>query len=504
MDIRTRLQNYFRASFPGVAIETTEEARAMTDVIEAAKACGKALVTWSATEGMRHVFPTSKEIDDTEDLLSACRQRFPDTIYVLRDIHTWPFDRDPILPRGLRDLLTWAPTDGSGVVIISPNFKPHGTFEKLVTVFDYSLPDTDDLARIVAGISESANKTLAVSDDLIRALGGMSTTEAENALSLSLVETGKFESSIIYREKVQAVRKTGLLDIVEADPRGLDAIGGLEDLKAWITKRKRAYSPEAKKFGLPTPKGVLIVGVPGTGKSLSAKAFGTALSIPTVRLDIGSLFNSLVGESESRTRDALKLAEAMAPCVLWVDEIDKGLAGSSGSGSGDSGVTRRVFGSIISWMQDRKRPVFLVATANQVESLPPELLRKGRFDEIFAVDLPRFDEREAIFRIHLIKAGRDPDTIAIPPCAKATEGFTGSEIEAVIYEALFTAFDENTELEAKHIMQAIQETTPLSVTAKEQIESIRAWANSRARFASSKVMQDASTSGKRRFSSVKE
>jgi SpoVK/Ycf46/Vps4 family AAA+-type ATPase len=299
------------------------------------------------------------------------------------------------------------------------------------------------------------------------------------------------------------VKKSGLLEIAEPDQRGLDAVGGLNVLKAWIMKRKRSYTPAAEAYLLPPPKGVLIVGVPGTGKSLSAKAIGTALGVPTLRLDIGALFNSLVGESESRTRAALNLAEALAPCVVWIDEVDKGLAGASGSGAGDSGVTKRVFGTIITWMQERKRPVFLVATANDVTNLPPEFLR--RWDEIFAVDLPTEEERAAIFYIHLQKRKRMPlaqrfniatDTRA-SLAITATEEFTGSEIEKVIEAAMYDAFDEDgREFTIDDIISAARRTTPLAQTAKEKIDAIRDWAKTRATWASSKETDTAKVKGR--------
>jgi len=482
--VKQRLVNYFKASFPGLAIQTTEEPRVLADIIEAAKVVKRDVVIWSATEGLKQLLPNPKEYQDTKDPVDAFKQRLKNTVYIFRDLNTWPFDRDPILARSLKDLLTWAPIEGACVVITGSEFKSHASFEKLVTVMDYSLPGPDDLEKIALGIAESCGKKIESGQDVIRAMGGLSTSEAENALALSVIETNRFDPAVIYREKVQAVRKTNLLDIVEADPRGLEAVGGLSELKGWIVKRRRAYTPEAEKFGLPAPKGVLLVGVPGTGKSLSAKAIGTALGVPTVKLDVGNLFNSLVGESEARTRDALKLAEAMSPCVLWIDEIDKGFSGSGGSGSGDSGVTRRVFGTVISWMQERRRPVFLVATANQVGHLPPELLRKGRFDEIFAIDLPSDKERESIFTIHLAKKSRDPKRFNLPKLAAATEDFTGSEIETVLDEAMFNAFDENREVETDDIVKAAHSTTPLAKTAKEQIDAIREWAKSRARFAS--------------------
>lgn len=484
MDIKDKLTNYLKAAFPGVAIQTTEEARVMADIIEAAKALKKGVAVWSATEGLKIVLPRVEEIKDTTDPVDAMKVRKKDMVYIFRDLNMWPFDRDPILTRTLRDFLTWAPTEGSCAIIVAPEFKPHPSFEKLLTILDYSLPSKDDLEKIAQGIALSVDKMLDTGDDVIRAMGGLSTTEAENALALSVVEKGKFDPEVIYREKVQAVKKTGLLEIIDADPRGLDSIGGLEALKEWILLRKRAYTPEAAKYGLTPPKGMLLVGVPGTGKSLAAKAVGTALGVPTVRLDIGNLFNSLVGESEARTRDALQLAEAMSPCVLWIDEIDKGFAGSTGSGAGDSGVTRRVFGTVISWMQERRRPVFLVATANQVSALPPELLRKGRFDEIFAVDLPTSQEREIIFKIHLEKRGRKIKNFDLKTCAANTEKFTGSEIEVVLDEAMFLSFAKDREVTTLDIVKAAGATTPLAETAKEQIDEIRVWAKSRARFAS--------------------
>lgn len=501
MDMKQKLLNYLKAGYPGIAIQTTEEARAMTDVIAAAKKADKKVITWSATEGLMEITDSVKAIEETTFLADAAKHRSENTVYIFRDPHTWPFDRDPVLARSFRDMFVWAPQKGSCAILIAPVFKPHGTFENLVTVLDYTLPSREDLTMIARNISESAERLIDPSNEVLRALGGLSTTEAENALALSLVETGGFDAQVIYREKVQAVKRSGLLDIVDPDPKGLDAIGGLENLKVWIMKRKKAYTPEAERFGLSAPKGILLCGVPGTGKSLAAKAIGTALSVPTIKLDLGGLFNSLVGESEARTRDALKLAEAMSPCVLWIDEIDKGLAGSSGSGSGDSGVTRRVFGTIISWMQERRRPVFLVATANQVEGLPPELLRKGRFDELFAIDLPHDAERAAIFGIHIVKRKRDLKNFDASAMAKATEGFTGSEIENVIEEAMFGAFDSGGDISTALIIECAKNTVPLSKTAKEQIDRIRSWAQNRARFASIPAEAEilTATVGKRRL-----
>ena len=492
--MRKRLENYFRASFPCVAIQTTEESRALADVLEAAKTANKAFLTWSAAEGLKAVSPRNQDFPDTADLLVVAQQRPKNTVVVLRDVTGWPFERDPVLSRTFRDFIASGPLSGSCVVIIQGSFRPYPAIAPFCVVTDYQLPEQADLLKIARTLADENNVALnGDGADIVRALSGLSTSEAENALSLALIETGRMDPAVIYREKIQQVKKSGLLEITDPDPAGLDSIGGLDALKTWTLKRRRAYTTEAKAFGLPAPKGTLLIGPPGTGKSLSAKAIGTALGIPTLRLDVGALFNSLVGESESRTREALKLAEAISPCVLWVDEIEKGFAGSAGSGANDSGVTKRVFGTVISWMQERRRPVFLVATANDVTQLPPELLRKGRFDEIFFIDLPTSWERMEIFRIHLIKRKRGALADLVGPMLQAvevTEGFTGSEIEAVIEDGLFNAFDAGRDLEIADLLQSAANTEPLSRTAKEKIDGIRAWAKGRARFASAPVSSE--------------
>jgi len=503
MSIVKKLSNYFRAGYPCLSIHTTEEQRACADILASAKQkdTGKKVMTWSTTEGLESVYPDSKRIDNTNDLLSALEAlaSIEDTVIVFRDVHSWPLDRDPLLARHLRDAMSKAPAAGNCIVLIDPSFKPYPAIEKMVTVIEYTLPDENDLREICKGIAESAGKKLNATDEVIKALSGLSTAEAENALALSIIETKKFSPEIIYREKVAAVKRSGLLEIVDPDPAGMDSIGGLENLKKWILTRKRAYSPEAGKYGLPSPKGVMLVGVPGNGKSLSAKAFGTALGIPTVKLDIGSLFNSLLGESEARTRDALDLAEAISPCCLWVDEVDKGLSGVSGNGSNDSGVTRRVFGTLLEWMQEKKKPVFLVMTANQVEQLPPEFLR--RFDEIFAIDLPHVGERVEITSVVIKKLGRDPKNFDLRAIANQTDGCTGSEIEAVCTEALFAAFEKDREITTSDITAAAKEVIPLSQMMPEKIEAIRKWGKTRARPASfaEKTHHRPSTTSKRKL-----
>jgi len=504
MDTQTALTNYFRAAFPCVCLKTSEEQRAVADIQAISKRLKKTVWVWDAQRGLVRA-EDGKEQSDTANIGGALNfildQNSEDTVYVLLDIHQYAqeFQYNGNLARTFKNVLMTIPEQGSSLVLLGVEFSPWTAIQNYVSVLDYALPNSTTLKMIAQEVGKSANKKeIEISEDLIRALSGLSTSEAENALSLSVVETGKFSPEVVYREKIAAVKRSGLLEIVTPDPLGLDSIGGLDNLKSWILKRKKAYSNEAENFGLPAPKGILLVGIPGSGKSLSAKAFGTALGIPTLKLDIGSLFSSLVGDSEAKTKATLELAEAMAPCCLWCDEIDKGLSGAQGSGSNDSGVTRRVFGAILEWMQNRKKPVFVVATANQVENLPPEFLRKGRFDEIFALDLPTPEEREQIIKVQLKKYKRDYKKFSLQPIVEATNSFSGAEIEGVIVEALYDAFDSGEkELTTEYVVKASESIIPLSKVMAEKIEAIRQWAEGRARSASVQQKREQSSNKRR-------
>ncbi|MFN7137883.1 MAG: AAA family ATPase, partial [Limisphaerales bacterium] len=260
-------------------------------------------------------------------------------------------------------------------------------------------------------------------------------------------------------------------------------IGGLDVLKDWLLKRRRAFTRKAVEYGLPTPKGLMIVGIPGTGKSLTAKATAKVFGVPLLKLDAGRIFAGLVGQSELNLRSVIQTAEAIAPCVLWVDEIEKGFSGSRNSGSTDGGTSARVFGSFISWMQEKSSPVFIVATANDVSQLPPEMLRKGRFDEIMFVDLPNEEERKVIWSIVISKFNRDPKDFDLVQLSRITEGFTGSEIESLFYDAMFAAFEQNREPTELHIAEVLNGFVPLSKTMAEQIEGLRKWSQGRCRLA---------------------
>jgi SpoVK/Ycf46/Vps4 family AAA+-type ATPase len=310
--------------------------------------------------------------------------------------------------------------------------------------------------------------------------------EAENVFAKTIVVDGKLDASdvsVVLGEKQQIIRKSGLLEYYETQEK-LENVAGLEKLKDWLVKRGLAFSERAAEFGLPAPRGVLLLGVQGCGKSMCAKAASSLWKLPLLRLDIGRMFGSLVGSSEENMRRAIHTAESIAPAVLWVDEIDKAFGGAANSGGSDGGTGARVFGTFLTWLSEKTSPVFVIATANDISQLPPELLRKGRLDEIFFVDLPTERERKEVFRIHLARRGRKPDRFDIDDLAKRCDGFSGAEIEEAIISALYDAFSRQAELDQETLRNALAETVPLSKTMSEDLGRLRNWAHGRARPAS--------------------
>jgi SpoVK/Ycf46/Vps4 family AAA+-type ATPase len=287
----------------------------------------------------------------------------------------------------------------------------------------------------------------------------------------------------VLAEKQQIIRKSGLLEYYTTE-ESFATVGGLDSLKEWLRKRALAFCPEARAFGLPAPKGILLLGVQGCGKSLCAKAVSTLWQMPLLRFDVGRMFGSYVGSSEENIRRAISLAESVAPAVLWVDEIDKAFAGSQAAAVSDSGTAARVFGTFLTWLSEKTAPVFVVATANAISHLPPELLRKGRLDEIFYVDLPSVEERRDVFAIHLRKRRRAPDSFDLESLLAASQEFSGAEIEEAVISALYDAFAEGEDLATDHVLAALRQTVPLAHTMSEQINELREWAKGRARQAS--------------------
>jgi ATP-dependent 26S proteasome regulatory subunit len=480
--VNKMLENYIRAGYPAIAITTPEEGRALAECRRVTRELRMAFATWSLTQGLQvEGTPQKASLQDPVSALLAA-QKLPDnTIYCLLDFH--PFLRSPDVWRTAKDQFALQKPRGIVYVFVSIQFELPRELEREIVVISLPLPTREELKDILRRVAEADGKVDMPADPtpIIEAALGLTITEAENAFTLSLVVAGSFSAPVIAREKEQLVRKSGVLEIYSPDAN-MEAVGGLAELKRYLHLRVAAFSPEAQAYGLPAPRGVLLVGVPGCGKSLCAQALAAEWQKPLLRLDAGRLFGSLVGESEANTRRALEVAEAVAPAVLWLDEVEKGLAGVQSSGRTDSGVTARVFGQFLTWLQEKKAPVFVVATANAVDQLPPEFLRKGRFDEIFFVDLPAPEERADIFRVQLVKRRRNPDRFDIPALVTTTENFTGAEIEEAVVSGLFTAWnDGKREVTTEDILAAARAITPLAVGMADRIEALRAWAEKSAR-----------------------
>ena len=487
-EMRGRIINYIRAGYPGLYLVSHEEQRIDGEMKSIAQELKYSLVFWSVVDGLVDMAKgTATAANDPLEALTAISEMKGKTIILLRDFHLFLVDPNPILIRQFKDVLLAAKTKQKTVIILGCRLCLPPELERELTVIEFALPGKEELGHVLDGICESAGVKSMEQDGrekVIDAASGMTTIEAENAFALSVVESKGMNPEIVAREKAQVVKKNGLLELVETN-ESLDSIGGLDLLKGWLLQRKDAFSKRAVEYGLPTPKGLLILGIPGTGKSLTAKATAKVFGMPLLKLDAGRIFAGLVGQSESNLRSVIQTAEAIAPVVLWCDEIEKGFSGSKSSGATDGGTSSRVFGSFISWMQEKKSPVFIVATANDVSQLPPEMLRKGRFDEMFFVDLPNQAEREAIWKIQVTKYGRDHKEFDCVQLARATEGLTGSEIECVFVDAMFKAFEAAKEPTDLTVAGILTEFVPLSKLMAEQITGLRNWVKGRARTATS-------------------
>jgi len=482
------LSTYLRAGYPGLAVVSSEEARAEAEIASVCTSLKRRLHAWSSTEGLvdvkdNRVTACPDPLDALQLLDGLFAAANPQHVVLLRDLQLHMDQSDPMLVRRLKDTLRVAKANGHAIILLGCRLKLPAELEHEITHVDFTLPGIAELGTVLDGIIKSAklkNVHEVVRESALQSALGLTTTEAENAFALSVVETKGIDPKIIAREKARTLKKNGLVEVVEA-ATSLDDIGGLANLKEWLKRRAGAFSESAKTYGLPAPKGLLIVGIPGTGKSLTAKATSGAFGLPLLRLDMGKVFGGIVGQSEANLRSVIQTAEAIAPCVLWIDEIEKGFSGSQSSGSADGGTSSRVFGSFLSWMQEKTKAVFVVATANDVSKLPPEFLRKGRFDEMYFVDLPDALERAQIWDIVIARHGRKPrdfDTVAL---ARACEQFTGAEIEAVFIDAMHEAYAEGSEPSAKDILEAMSNTVPLAQLMDGQIAALRHWAKGRAR-----------------------
>lgn len=495
------IEDLIRAAYPLIYVISPEEDRVEATLREVSGRRKRRFVTWSITEGFGEEGGNLPK--DVRDPVRALENvdRFEDhALFVFRDFH--PYLTDPTIVRRLRDLCRSFATRSrykKHMVLLSPVFKAPMELEKDMAVVDFDLPAREEILEIVQATLDSvpmkdrANihlvKDTELKERVVEAALGLTANEIRSVLSKSLVRTRDFDIETILDEKKHIIRKSGILEFFESREQWND-VGGLDVLKDWLKKRHMAFTQRAREFGLPIPKGILMIGVPGCGKSLTAKAVSSLWQMPLLRLDVGKVFSSLVGSSEENIRRAIGTAEAVAPSILWLDELEKGFSGTKSSGESDAGTTARVFASFITWLQEKQSQVFVIATANDVTMLPPELLRKGRFDEIFFVDLPDPTERSEIVRIQIEKLNRrstvqrDPDTFDADAIAAGMQGFSGSEIEQSIISALYDAFDEEADLDADRILRSASEMIPLAYTMKENIDAMREWAATRARRAS--------------------
>ena len=488
------LSTYLQAGHPGLIITTPEETRAEAEISAVCQSLQRNLLAWSSSDGLidldeQRVTSCSDPLDLLDQLDARFQSDSPRLVAVLRDFQLHLDVQDPLLVRRLKDTLRLAKANGHVVLLLACRSKLPPELEHEFTGLQFDLPGTSQLATVLEAIAQSANLPELPEDTRESALQsalGLTSTEAENAFALSVVETGGISPSVIAREKARTLKKNGLIEVVPAST-SLDDIGGLGLLKEWLLRRAGAFSQRAKAYGLPAPKGLLIVGIPGTGKSLTAKATASAFGLPLLRLDMGRVFGGIVGQSEANLRSVIQTSETIAPCVLWIDEIEKGFSGSQSSGSTDGGTSSRVFGSFLSWMQEKAKPVFVVATANDVSKLPPEFLRKGRFDEMFFVDLPDSEERAHIWDIVIARHGRKPTDYDTVVLARACEQFTGAEIEAVFVDAMHEAFAAGREPNASDLLAAISNTVPLANLMDGQIAALRQWSRGRARNAATAI-----------------
>lgn len=494
---RTEIEYLIRAGYPLLYVISPEEARVENAIrsiagVQEGSRTRRQVLKWSITEGFLH--DNGEGFNDIKDPLRALEfihKYEADAIFVLRDMH--PFLQDPTIVRKLRDLSRSLYKEYKRhVILLTPVLKPVPELEKEMAIIDFELPVRDDIDEIVTDVMSrvgSRRDQMAITRDpdlrerVIEAALGLTADEARNVFAKSLVSKKDLDIETILGEKKHIIRKSGILEFYETRDDFND-VGGLEILKAWLNKRQLAFSQKAREFGLPVPKGILMIGVPGCGKSLTAKAMASLWQMPLLRLDVGKVFSSLVGSSEENIRRCIRTAEAVAPSILWLDELEKGFSGTKSSGQSDAGTTARVFASFITWLQEKNTPVFVIATANDVSMLPPELLRKGRFDEIFFVDLPNAIERKQIVQIHLEKKKRNPNTFDLEKIVAATQGFSGSEIEQAIISALYDAFEAGADIDTDRVVTSAQEIIPLSLTMKEGIDGMREWARTRARRAS--------------------
>lgn len=493
---RPAIKEFILAGYPCLFMQTVEPQVAESRVragLSDLKMTDMDFGVWKVTTGLLvgrvdGVENRREEAKDLIDALAVLEKRGRPMVGVFHNLRQFVSNYQII--QQMIDTIFAIREKGSHLILVGPHLELPPELKPLVTYVDCPLPTQAQILEEYRKFARAYEADIQLPEskeereDLLKAAAnaavGLDMMGAENAIALSLATAETVDLPIIQAQKEQEVRKSDVLEFISMN-ESMNSLGGYKGMKDWLSRRRKAFTEEAREYGLPYPKGMLIVGPAGTGKSLCAKAVAHYLQLPLLRLDMGKVFRSLVGESEAAIRMALQVAEAVSPVVMWLDEIEKGLAGMRGSGELDSGVTARVVSTILTWRQETTYPVLLVATANDVASIPSMVYRKGRLDEVWATDLPTEEEREEIFEIHLRKRKRDPDDFDCALLAVNSEDSTGSEIEGCIGDAMFSAFDRGDEVSTSYILSAIRETVPQAQRDKEEVQAIREWVSTRAR-----------------------
>ncbi|HUU60236.1 MAG TPA: AAA family ATPase [Phycisphaerae bacterium] len=493
-DLIEDLKLLIRTRHPLVTVRTMEESYAARQIREAGRDLGLPVLEWSISDRLRRTVPAPTDGSaQTDTLLGALRFMRGNksvNVYILKD--AMQHLREPVIERTLRETALEYSRDSRTIFMIDPAGKLPDSLRTLTVPYELALPDEKEIRKIVKRTFRQVGPTTSAVVDMTReeyarfvaSLRGLTRMEISQVVVDAVLGSGKLcadDAARAAEVKRRRLRQTGVLDYLPP-PEAAPKVGGMATLRKWLRRRSRAFSPEAVAFGLAPPRGILMLGVQGCGKSLMARFVAAEWKMPLLRMDVGSLYDKYVGESERHLRQAFEVAAAMAPCVLWIDEVEKAFASAAagaGSAVSDGGLSQRLFGQLLTWMQDHPEPVFLVATANDVSALPPELLRKGRFDEVFFVDLPGAEARKEIFRIHLAKRKRDPKGFDLDALVAASEGFSGAEIEQAVVAAMYAAFNEDRDLTTDDLRDELAATRPLSVVMAEKVATLRAWADGR-------------------------
>ena len=481
MSFEQQLDIYLRARFTLIVLVTAEEERALHTIKTVCERTNRPCLTWDVADNFQWLTAVDGSTPAAKDPMNALEhidKAENDAVYVLKDFHEcW---NNVQTKRKLRSVVQRLKYTKKSILATCPSHKIPQELKEEAVVAEFPPPTAAELEGVLNRIARSPgvkiNLTKLGREKLVQAALGLTAAQAQRVFARAVVTDGVLDDrdiSLVTQEKKQIIRESEALEYYEVTETPED-VGGLDILKEWLRLRERAITQEARDYGLPSPKGIALIGIPGTGKSLTAKMIGGLWRLPLLRLDVGSLFGSLIGESEERARRALQVAGMVAPCVVWIDEMEKALA----HGGQDAGTSTRVFGSILTWMQEKTAPCFVVATANDISTLPPELLRKGRFDEIFFLDLPTLAERTEIFKVHLRKRKRLPQDFAVARLAEESDGYVGAEIEQAIIDAMYIGFNAAREFTTEDVSAALGRQVPLSLSQREAIDGLRDWLHS--------------------------